>query len=66
MTAALHLIRLPADVRAPSRRAAERRLGQTEGGGFDDGRALHQRPPTLFGLGSQRDRAWVDQIFEIP
>ncbi|MBP2301928.1 type I-E CRISPR-associated protein Cas6/Cse3/CasE [Azospirillum picis] len=51
MTAALHLIRLPVDVRALSRWAAERRLGQTDGGGFDDGRALHHLLSETFGKG---------------
>ncbi|CAO3416141.1 type I-E CRISPR-associated protein Cas6/Cse3/CasE [Azospirillum endophyticum] len=51
MTAALHLIRLPVDVRALARWAAERRLGLTDGGGFDDGRALHHLLSETFGKG---------------
>ncbi len=51
MTAALHLIRLPVDVGALSHWAGERRLGLTDGGGFDDGRALHHLLSEMFGKG---------------
>lgn len=48
---ALHLIRLPVDMKALFRWAAERNLGQTDGGGFDDGRALHHLLSESFGKG---------------
>ena len=51
MTTGLHLIRLPVNMRALSRWAADRNLGLTSGGDFDDGRALHHLLSETFGKG---------------
>jgi len=47
----LYLIRLPLDLNRLAQWAAERRLGWTHGGGFDEGRALHHLLTESFGKG---------------